>query len=61
MTRARISQTELDRIARAAAKVGYSVRIDLDNMTVTMFPPSAIDADGPSMAEDGEEDWDVET
>lgn len=62
MTRgASFRQSDLERILRAAKKVGAIVQVDLRTLQVNILPSSSgasSNADG--LAPDGKEDWDFD-
>ncbi|ASP55444.1 hypothetical protein CDO31_29290 (plasmid) [Sinorhizobium meliloti] len=59
MSRAKFRQADLERILRAAKKVGAVVHVDLRTLEVRILPASngeSSTVDG--LAPDGKEDWD---
>lgn len=59
MTRASFRQADIERILRAAKKVGSIVQIGIRTLVVTIYPPKE-DAVNPltGFAPDGKENWD---
>ncbi len=62
MTRAAsFRQADLDRIFRAAKKVGATVQIDLRTLEVRILPTSgSASSTNDGLAPDGKEDWDFD-
>lgn len=58
MSRATFRQAELERILRAAKKVGAIVQVDLRTLAVSIQPASAGASDGHALTPDGHENWD---
>ncbi|MDX0512753.1 hypothetical protein [Sinorhizobium medicae] len=59
MPRSSFRQADLDRIFRAAKKVGAVVQIDLRTFQVTILPSSdGVSSTVGGLAPDGKENWD---
>lgn len=58
MSRAAFRQADLERILRAAKKVGAVVQVDLRTLQVTILP-SSNDATVDGLTPDGKENWDL--